>query len=137
VAISDFQINSRVRAILARSWIDLQKITFGSFRGTVRFSGELCLLGGRTNGCSKKNQVESLEYEVRAIRGVQRIFFDLSNWQRNDTGDWCSTGTSQGKTAVRHEGSSGPALEMTLKDKSTHAQTKAVKDESDEHLGLP
>ena len=41
VAPSDFRVNSMVRSILSRHWIDLRALKFGSFRGTVRLVGEL------------------------------------------------------------------------------------------------
>jgi len=128
VAISDFQINSKVRSVLAKHWIDLQKITFGSFRGTVRFSGELCLLGGRTGGGSEMNQVESLESEVRSIRGVQRIYFDLSNWHRNNTGQWSSSYAAEEPAKTATEASASAILEMKVKGKSTEDKTNALKE---------
>ena len=86
--ISDFQINSRVRSVLARNWVDLHKIAFGSFRGTVRFSGEICYLGGRSSDKADPHKVELLERELMGIEGVRRIYFDLSNWHRTDAGQW-------------------------------------------------
>ena len=61
MAASDFQINSRVRSLLARHWIDLKRVQVGSFRGTVRLAGELCRLGGESAGRHEPQLVETLD----------------------------------------------------------------------------
>ena len=88
---SDFRINSMVRSVLARHWIDLQKIVIGSFRGTVRLTGELCHIGNDGVRVPEPRQLDNVEAEIRAIPEVERVYFDLSNWHRTSRGDWVST----------------------------------------------
>ena len=88
VSASDFQINSKLRAILARHWIDSQQLRFGSFRGTVRFSGKLAYLGARDEIGAGGSKVEILERAAKALQGVRRVYFDLENWHRTPTGAW-------------------------------------------------
>ena len=93
MAVSDFQINSMVRSVLARHLIDLRQIEFGSCRGTVRFKKYLVPLGGPTGKLSRAT-LERLETEVAAIRGVNRIYFELENWRHGDAGHWTHVGDS-------------------------------------------
>lgn len=77
--LSDAHINSRVRGVFARHWIDLQKVQFASSRGAVRISGELCFLDSEDDEdgaeCTRARR-EILEYEIKRIRGVKRVHFD-------------------------------------------------------------
>jgi hypothetical protein len=87
MAVSDFQINARVRSVLARHWIDTQRMRIGSFRGTVRLSGELRLICERRTGRKFDGmQLELVVNEIRAICGVSRVHFDLSNWMKSESG---------------------------------------------------
>lgn len=86
MAVSDFQINARVRSVLARHWIDTQRVRIGSFRGTVRLSGELRLICERTGRNFDGMQLELVVSEIRAIRGVARVHLDLANWTKNELG---------------------------------------------------
>ncbi len=88
MAVSDFQINSRVRGVFARHWIDLQKINFASFRGTVRVSGELCLLGSERSNDFEPTKIVNLEYEIKRIPEVKRVYFEFPAWHRKPDGAW-------------------------------------------------
>ncbi len=81
---SDFRINSLVRSVFARHWIDLRRVRFASFRGSVRISGELCVLGSRPDAA----RVEILESEIRDLKGVKQVYFDLSDWRQGVSGNW-------------------------------------------------
>jgi hypothetical protein len=84
--VSDYRINAAIRSILVKHWVDHQRLTFGSFRGTVRIRGELCYLG--TAPPANLSQVEVIEGEIRAVHGVKRVHFELSNWVKNHLGKW-------------------------------------------------
>jgi hypothetical protein len=86
--VSDFQINSRARAVLARNWVDLQQVRFGSFRGTVRVSGQLSYLGERFSAAPDPAKLENIERELRQIPGLERVYFDLTNWRKDTAGRW-------------------------------------------------
>ena len=88
MAASDFRTNTAVRSVLARHWIDVQRIKFGCFRGTVRFTGSLAFLGTRANGTLDAAKVELLEREIKRLQGVSRVYFDLKNWKREPGGEW-------------------------------------------------
>ena len=96
MVVSDFRINSLVRSILAKRWLDLRPLKFGSFRGTVRVSGELYPRESRDPHSLKSSTIEILEREIRQIRGVNRVYFDLKNWRRLSSGAWdCTEGTTK------------------------------------------
>jgi hypothetical protein len=108
---SDFRTTSLVRSTLARHWIDLKKVTVGCFRGTVRLTGELTHLAGESEGHHHNLQPSLLETEVRAVQGVERVYFDISNWDRNDSGEWSARGNA-GARATTVAPHSAPTIEV-------------------------
>jgi hypothetical protein len=102
MVVSDFRINSGVRSCLARHWVDLQQLSFGSFRGVVRISGRLCHLGEGSSAALRAADVEVLETEIRRFPGVANVFFELSNWKKSAGGEWESLDRS-----VQGSGSGG------------------------------
>ncbi len=100
VAISDFRVNSMVRSILCRHWIDLRALRFGSFRGTVRLVGELHLCESRDPNAFTSSTLDVLETEIRRLPGVSRVYFDFKNWRRSPSGDWQSTSKARSQTPV-------------------------------------
>ncbi len=108
--VSDYRLNASVRSILFRHWIDLQRLSFGSFRGTIRVKGELSFLG--SNASANLGQLETIESEIRSIRGVKRVCFELSNWSRSDHGKWtCSDKRSRATAPIAGQGP-GMTLEV-------------------------
>jgi hypothetical protein len=81
------KINSMVRSVLSRHWVDMQKVSYASFRGAVRLQGELAYLGGRCPGM-EIGRFEQIEQEIRRLSGVNRVNVDLDNVQRTKTGKW-------------------------------------------------
>jgi hypothetical protein len=88
MASSDPEINRNVRQVLTRNWYDLTKTNFASRRGIVRMMGELKKLGREGETRLEPTHLEALDGELRRVRGVQRIHFDLANWRRNEEGEW-------------------------------------------------
>ena len=88
MAASSFLVNCKVRAILARHWIDLQKIRFHFVRGTLYLKGELRQLGPRGPVPLDGLVLERLEWEIRGIPGVKKVYF-LGLKMGNETGRSC------------------------------------------------
>ena len=84
---SKFMIHAAVRRVFARHWIDMEKLSFGVHRDSVRIFGELLQLR-RPDWESQNSIVELLQLEIVRIRGVSRVYFDLVNWRRNAYGVW-------------------------------------------------
>jgi len=71
----DLQINSKIRAILARHWIDSEKLHFRTTGGTVRFHGVLARQGSFTVCEVDTTLLEVLINEIRRTPGVQKVYF--------------------------------------------------------------
>jgi hypothetical protein len=87
----DFRINSQVRSLLARHWLDLNKVQIGTFHGTVRLTGKLTRLGGELASRHEPRLIEILDIELRGLNGVERVYFDVVNWKKNNSGEWVCT----------------------------------------------
>jgi hypothetical protein len=83
---SDFRTNAALRQVLARHFVDLAAVRFGSFRGTVRFNGRLTHVSGRPFVISDRSLLEAVEADVKRIPGVRAVFFDLTNWPKDAGG---------------------------------------------------
>ncbi len=86
--LSDTQIRSRLRSIVAKHWIDLQKTNFTCTKGIVRMTGELHHTGGSSSIPVDKTKIENLEHDLSRTKGVQRVHFDFKNWRRLESGEW-------------------------------------------------
>jgi hypothetical protein len=102
---NDLQINSKIRAIFARHWVDAEKLQFRTTAGTVRFHGVLARQGSFTVCDADTTLLEVLINEIRRISGVQKVYFTGVEVEHNqsrrvaveDDGiDSCET-TSKGK----------------------------------------
>ena len=71
----DLLINSNIRAILARHWIDTEKLHFRTTGGTVRFHGVLARQGSLKAPEVNGTVLEAVMHEIRRIPGVQKVYF--------------------------------------------------------------
>lgn len=97
MAALEFRINSAIRHLLTHHWIDLHEIRWLTFRGTVRFAGRLRHVGDRPFETSSESFLDVLELETRAIPGVRYVYFDLSNYVRDDHGQWICLDEADGE----------------------------------------
>ena len=72
---TDLQINSKIRAILARHWVDAERLQFRTTAGTVRFHGVIARQGFFTFSDVDTSLVEILINEIQRISGVQKVYF--------------------------------------------------------------
>ena len=86
--VSDFKIVSTIRSALTKRWIDLHKLRVAAFRGTIRLSGELRRIGHHEWTKANPPRLETLELDLKRIQGVRRVFFELTNFRRNEAGQW-------------------------------------------------
>ncbi len=95
----DLKINARVRAVLARHWVDLTRVTFAAVNGTVRLSGVLKRLSTEEESSYfSEEDVLIIEQELRSIPGVRRVYIDLENWKKDaSTSRWSPVGGRRGK----------------------------------------
>jgi hypothetical protein len=95
--INDFQINSQVRRVLTRNWLDLKKIRYSSIGGIVYLRGAIDVMYGAPltregswDGVTAK-YVDRIEKDIRSIPDVKSIRFELENW-RKAAGRWMQVG---------------------------------------------
>jgi hypothetical protein len=80
----DLQINAKIRAILARHWIDSEKLHFRTTGGTVRFHGVLARQGSFKVCEVDTTLLEVLIYEIRRTPGVQKVYFTGVELEQRD-----------------------------------------------------
>lgn len=84
MATDDFRINAAVHNTLVRLWIDANRLKFGTANGVVYLRGSLARMtfAGRGKNDAEKDMtfvVRRLDSELKAIRGVKEIAYDLDN----------------------------------------------------------
>jgi hypothetical protein len=79
---------SKVRSLLSKRWIDTQRLRIHVARDSVRISGELVRLGMSSAGSGDSIKIDILEREIKHIEGIRRVYLELSNWVREDSGKW-------------------------------------------------
>ncbi len=84
---SRYRAQAAIRRVLARHWIDLDRIRFGEFRGVVRLTGELRFVDARGDRPSI-GVLETIRAEILRIAEVRVVAFELDNWVRGDEGRW-------------------------------------------------
>lgn len=77
----DFRINAQARQVLVRNWLELQTITAVSVNGVLYVKGVLHCRGNRS---VTSELLQKLDVELRGIREVKRIRWQLENWQQDD-----------------------------------------------------
>jgi len=85
---SDHDINRGVRSVLSRHWVDMTKTNFLSRRGILRMMGELRRLGADASAPIRPQVLDTLDQELKRVRGVRRVHYDLANWRRDEGGEW-------------------------------------------------
>jgi hypothetical protein len=86
--LSDTQIRAGLRSVLARHGIDTAKASFTCTKGVVRLLGQLVHRGAVASESMRPYEMDSLETDLRGVKGVARVHFDLANWQRERSGRW-------------------------------------------------
>ncbi len=91
--VDDFQINSQVRRVLTRNWLDLKKIRYSSIGGIVYLRGTIDVIYGAPltreeswDGVTAK-YVDKIEKDIMRIPDVVRTRFELDDW-RKTAGSW-------------------------------------------------
>jgi hypothetical protein len=86
--VQDLELNSGVRSVLNRHWIDLTKTSFFARRGHVHLGGEVAVLGGRGEKDGTAEALKATEAELRRLRDVKTVSFEFTNWVRDGAGVW-------------------------------------------------
>ncbi|MBN1674307.1 MAG: hypothetical protein JXR37_24885 [Kiritimatiellae bacterium] len=78
--LSDIQINSYVRKVLVRHWIDLGLISMRTARGHVTLHGSLLKLPN-SPGKLVPASLDAIVREIKKIPCVHKVSIQLDNWQ--------------------------------------------------------
>jgi hypothetical protein len=95
--INDFQINSYVRRVLTRHWLDLKKIRYSAIGGVVYLRGTIDVMYGAPmtregdwEGVTAR-YIDKIEKDIRQIPDVKSIRFEFEDW-RKAAGRWTQIG---------------------------------------------
>jgi hypothetical protein len=81
----DLEINSAVRRVLVRHWIDLGRISIRAQKGRVTLRGILDKLP-ESDQTLTGAVLESMFGDIRRLHGVQRVNTELENWEQTSFG---------------------------------------------------
>lgn len=110
--VSDFHINASARSVLARHWVATERLTARAINRVLYLRGLMEYRPGRARkfGDITPSFLAELERELKRIRYVRKIQFQLDNWKRDESGGWVRT---DGKGKARRASSRGGATRRT------------------------
>ena len=83
MAVSDFQINSRVRGIFSKHWLDTSQLSVVTIKGNVYVGGNIKKLAAVSSKIEiNEDLMESIDFELRRIKGVKRVTYRLEEWRK-------------------------------------------------------
>lgn len=126
----DLEINSAVRRVLVRHWIDLGRVSIRTQKGKVTVRGTLDKLSESDQPLTG-TVVEGIFGDIRRIHGVLRVMAELQNWEQ------CSFGWRPREGAVTASDgsitgqSSGDGQKINVDEwlRKTRAELKAREEE--------
>ncbi len=79
----DFQINSRVRGIFAKHWLDTSRLSVVTIKGNVYIGGYVRKLPAVSLDIEvNEDLMETINFEIGRIKGVKRVTYRLEDWRR-------------------------------------------------------
>ena len=106
MSVQDLELNSGVRGVLSRHWIDLTKTSFFARKGHVHLGGEVAVIGASNENAGTAETLKATEAEIRRLRDVRSVSFEFTNWVRDGAGVWICLEKDSGPAA---EDGNGPA----------------------------
>ena len=88
MSVPDLELNSGVRSVLNRHWIDLTKTSFYARKGHVHLGGEVAVIGAGKESAGTAEALKATEAEIRRLRDVKTVSFEFTNWVRDSAGVW-------------------------------------------------
>jgi len=104
--VSDFHINASARSVLARHWLATERLSARAINRVLYLRGVMQYRPGRAKklGNITPMFLADLERELRRIRYVRKVQFQLDNWKRDETGSWVRLDGKAGQQASRRGG---------------------------------
>jgi hypothetical protein len=85
MGVEEWKINTQVKIILSRNWIDVPKLLVTTVKNTVCIKGELSFTGDKVDGRNEpavSNQLRKVEREILALRNVRHVDWRISGWRK-------------------------------------------------------
>ena len=83
MAVSDFQINSRVRGIFAKHWLDTSQLSVVTIKGIVYLGGHVRKLPAVSSDIEvDEDLMQNIDFEISRIKGVKRITYRFEEWRK-------------------------------------------------------
>jgi hypothetical protein len=83
LAVGDFQINSRVRGIFAKHWLDTSQLSVVTIKGNVYIGGTVKKLSAVSRHVEINEELmETIDFEIKRIKDVKRITYRLEDWRK-------------------------------------------------------
>lgn len=89
----DFRINSHVRQILVRHWIETDSVSATAINGVLYMRGYIQYRAAKRTqvGAVTADFLEKLERELKSLKELKKIRWQLDNWERDEQG-WLRAG---------------------------------------------
>lgn len=96
MTVEDIEVQREVRAVIARNWVNTQRINYGATHGTLYIQGRLMLLHeppSKPNEERDRHGVSAsflvhLERELLKVPGLRAIRWNIDGWTRSGTAAW-------------------------------------------------
>ncbi len=85
---NDLKISAAIRRELSSRRVDLSKIKFPVKAGEVTLQGELSFVGLEKTADEAAIELKFIETSINGIEGVSKLTFELTNWNKNESGIW-------------------------------------------------
>ena len=85
---NDLKISAAIRRELSSRRVDLTKLKFPIKAGEVALQGELEFVGVEKSSDEIAVELKFIETSIKAIEGVSKLTFELTNWKQNESGIW-------------------------------------------------
>ena len=85
MSLDSWKINTKVKIILARNWVDTQQILITTVKDTVFIKGKLDFTGAKVDpesAISVATQLKKVEREIEGIKEVKHVTWKLEKWQK-------------------------------------------------------
>jgi len=88
MGMEEWKINTQVKIILNRNWIDVPKLLVSTVKNTVCIKGELSFTGDKVDGRNEpavSSQLRKAEREILALRNVRYVDWRITGWRKTKT----------------------------------------------------
>jgi hypothetical protein len=83
LAAGDFQINSRVRGIFSKHWLDISQLSVVTIKGNVYIGGHVRKLASVSADIKLDiDLMETIDFEIGRIKGIKRVTYRLEDWRK-------------------------------------------------------